>query len=131
MYKLPEITPFLDKYAISVSAMCAVHCLSLPLMLVIFPALGQTILGQELFHVLLLWLVVPLSLISLSLGVKQHRSLLVAFLGLVGLTILMLSAMLGHDGLGELGERLATLLGSIFIVFGHFLNYKYTNSRSN
>ena len=75
MYKLPEITPFLDKYAISVSAMCAVHCLSLPLMLVIFPALGQTILGQELFHVLLLWLVVPLSLISLSLASIQIKTI--------------------------------------------------------
>lgn len=124
MPKLSNISPFLDKYAISTSAICAIHCLCLPLILGVFPAVSTSILGQELFHVLLLWLVIPLSLISLSLGCKRHRSWVVAFLGLTGLTVLMLTATIGHDGLGEIGERLATFIGASLIAAGHLRNYK-------
>lgn len=124
MLKLSNITPFLDKYAISTSAICAIHCLCLPLILSVFPALSTSIFGQELFHVLLLWLVIPLSLISLSLGCKRHRSWLVAVLGLSGLVVLILTATIGHDGLGEIGERIATLTGASLIATGHLRNYK-------
>ena len=123
MPNLYNLTPFLDKYAISASAICATHCLCLPFILGLFPALSTSIFGQELFHVLLLWLVIPLSLVSLSLGCKRHRSWFVAFFGLTGLTVLILTATIGHDGLGEFGERVATLIGASSIAIGHLRNY--------
>ena len=116
-------TPLLDKFAITTSAFCAIHCLCLPLLLGVFPALGATLFGEETFHVLLLWLVIPFSLVALSMGCRKHKSWLVAFLGFVGLTILILAASLGHDLLGEAGERVATLLGAIVIATGHLRNY--------
>ena len=123
MINLSNFTPVLDKYAISTSALCAIHCLCLPLFLAVFPALSTTLFGQELFHVLLLWLVIPLSLVSLSLGCKQHKSWFVALFGLTGLIVLILTAVLGHDVLGEFGERVATLIGASAIAAGHLRNY--------
>ena len=123
MNALSRYTPILDKFAVSTSTVCAAHCLFLPLLLVVFPALGATIFGQESFHVWLLWLVIPLSFVALSIGCRKHKSWLVALFGLAGLTFLIAAATLGHDFLGEGGERVATLIGAVSIAFGHMRNY--------
>ena len=115
--------PALDKLAVSTSTICAVHCLSLPLLLGVFPALGATVFGQEAFHVWLLWLVIPLSVVALSMGCRQHKSLSVILLGLLGLSLLIIAATLGHDVLGENGERAVTLVGAIAIAAGHLRNF--------
>mgnify|MGYP001335562180 CR=1 FL=1 len=123
MNTLSRYTPILDKFAVSTSAICAIHCLCLPLLLVMFPALGATIFGQESFHVLLLWMVIPLSFVALTMGCRKHKSGLVVLSGLTGLTLLIGAASLGHDVLGENGERIVTLMGAIAIAFGHMRNY--------
>ena len=123
MKDLSTYVPTLDKIAISTSAFCALHCLFLPLALAIFPALGASLLGQEAFHVLLLWLVIPLSAVALSMGCYRHKSPLVLILGLIGLGILIFTASFGHDYLGEAGERIATVVGALFIGVGHFRNF--------
>jgi nitrate reductase NapE component len=120
---LSTVTPTIDKLAVSTSAMCAIHCLSLPLLIGVFPALSTTMFGQEAFHVWLLWLVIPLSAVALTLGCSTHKDSLVLLLGLSGLAILILTAILGHDLLGETAERVATLAGAIVIATGHLRNY--------
>ncbi|NBP74157.1 MAG: MerC domain-containing protein [Alphaproteobacteria bacterium] len=123
MKALTRYTPYLDKFAVSTSAICAIHCLCLPFLLVVFPALGASIFGQEFFHVLLLWLVIPLSAVALTMGCQKHKSWVVALLGLAGLSVLVAAALLGHEGLGEGGERAATLVGAVLIASGHLRNY--------
>lgn len=123
MSALSRYVPMLDKVAVSASALCAVHCLCLPLFVGLFPALGATLFGQESFHVLLLWLVIPFSLVALTLGCRKHGNRLVLLSGLAGLTLLVAAAVLGHDVLGEGGERIVTLVGAAAIAFGHLRNY--------
>jgi len=123
MNVLANYTSSLDKLAVSTSAICAVHCLSLPLLIGFFPALGATIFGQEAFHVWLLWLVIPLSAVALTMGCRTHKDWTVALLGVAGLAMLIIAAALGHGVLGEFGERIATLLGATAIAAGHLRNY--------
>ena len=123
MLSLSTSLSSLDKLAVSGSAICAIHCLCLPLLVGVFPALGATMLGQESFHVLLLWLVVPLSIVTLSLGCQKHGDKLLALLGVSGLAALIVSAMLGHDVFGEGGERIGTLIGAGAIAAAHLRNY--------
>lgn len=113
----------LDSLAVSTSAICAIHCLSLPLLVGFFPAIGATMFGQESFHVWLLWLVIPLSLVALTMGCRAHKDKLVAGLGLAGIVTLILTAILGHSVMGEIGERIATLIGASAIAAGHLRNY--------
>jgi len=103
---------------------CAIHCLTLPILLVAFPAIGATIFGQEEFHKLLLWLVIPTSVVSLTLGCRQHKDSLVLLLGAIGIGVLCFAAILGHDLLGETGERSATLIGAGLVAFGHIRNFR-------
>lgn len=114
----------IDKFAASTSILCAIHCLFLPFMLSVFPAVGTTIFGQESFHALLLFLVVPLSVIALTLGCKQHKNIFVPLMGLAGLTTLIFTALFGHDTFGHDGERIATLVGASVIASSHLFNYK-------
>ena len=120
---LTNAGPLLDRVAISASGICAIHCLCLPLILSILPALGATFFGQEAFHVVLLWLVIPLSVVALTMGCRKHKNWVVGVLGLVGLALLIVAAVFGHDFLGETGERFATLAGALFIGVGHYRNY--------
>ena len=113
----------LDRLAIGGSALCAIHCLSLPVLLSVFPALGTTLFGKESFHVLLLFFVIPLSVIALSMGCKQHKSWFVAVMGILGIGLLIFTALYGHDTFGHDGEKIATLIGASFIAIGHIRNY--------
>ena len=86
--------------------------------------MGATLLGAEKFHEVLLWAVVPITAISLSIGCKKHKGVTTALLGVVGLAILIVTAMLGHDGLSETSERILTLIGATIIAVAHIRNYQ-------
>lgn len=113
-----------DKFAVSTSALCAIHCLFLPIILSLFPVLDSTFFGQEAFHKWLLFLVIPLSLIAFTMGCKRHKNWFVILLGFIGLMTLICTAVYGHELLGHEGERIATLFGVSVLAMGHLLNYR-------
>ena len=51
------ITALLDRSAILLSMICVVHCLALPVAIVILPALSAYWFADEYFHLLALYLV--------------------------------------------------------------------------
>jgi len=114
----------LDKVAISFSAICALHCILLPVALIFLPALSTTFLGSEDFHKALLYFVVPSSTIALFLGCKMHGKNHVYVYGAVGIGALLIASFFGHDLFGESGEKLLTLLGAGIISLGHIKNQK-------
>lgn len=122
---MPSITPsqWLDRLAVSVSSLCALHCLTLPLMLVLAPALGASFVGDEAFHRSLLLLVIPLSLVALWLGCRQHKDNWVWAYGALGLSIMVFAAFWGHDLVGESGEKILTLIGAATLAAGHIRNH--------
>ena len=112
----------LDRAAIGLSLLCAVHCLFLPVLIVLTPALAGTFLGQESFHQWMLVAVLPTSLIALTLGCRRHDAKPVLALGSVGLCILVFAALFGHDLFGEVGEKLVTLIGASVVAISHVWN---------
>ena len=114
-----------DKAAISLSLACALHCLMVPLLLAIFPSTALSGIGDERIHLGLLALIIPISLFSLTLGCRLHRSLTVVVLGVAGVFILIFSALLAHDIGGESLETTGTLLGSGIVALSHALNFKF------
>ena len=67
---------------------------------------------------------VPVSFFALTLGFKNHKKASFFLMGIAGLIILILALILGEGILGEMGEKLVTLIGSIIVVFAHFKNYQ-------
>jgi len=115
--------PWADKAAISLSVLCAIHCLALPLVVALLPAVAASGFEDERFHVWLVLVVIPVSVVALTLGCRRHRQLGVLPLGLFGLLLLCVTPLLGHDILGESGEKALTLAGAGLIAASHVNNF--------
>lgn len=113
-----------DKAAIGLSLTCAIHCLALPVLIAVLPALSATQLGDEAFHLWLLVAVVPASLLALTIGCRKHKRYRVVVMGVIGLVALVMTAWLGHDVLGAQWEKVFTVLASSVIALGHLWNHQ-------
>ncbi|MBO1255014.1 MerC domain-containing protein [Alteromonas sp. 5E99-2] len=118
-----------DKLAIGLSVACTFHCLALPLILAMIPSLTALQLDNESFHLWMIVAVVPSSIYALTLGCKQHKDYKIVATGLVGLSLLVLAVVLGEATVSEFGEKALTLVGSIFVATGHWLNYSRCRSK--
>ena len=114
-----------DKSAVALSALCLVHCLVFPVLTVLLPSLAVIPLEQELFHMLMVICVIPVSIYALTMGCKKHNTHSVAYLGGTGLLLLIAAVVLGEHHLGELGEKLMTTLGALVIAAAHIRNFKH------
>ena len=121
----------LDRSSISLSVVCAVHCLALPVITVMVPALIGSVFAEESFHRWLAFMVLPLSLVALLMGCKHHMRIGVVILGLSGLLVLIVTAAFGHDLFGELGEKIVTVTGASLIAVAHYRNYKLCQKHHN
>lgn len=110
--------------AISASALCMLHCLVTPLLLVAVPVISSTFLVDEEFHKTLVTVVLPTSFIALFLGCRRHKDRTVFVLGSLGLIALVSIAYFGHDLLGELGEKVSTVISGAILAFAHIRNYR-------
>lgn len=113
-----------DKLSIVASAICAIHCVLTPVALALTSS--ALVFGMEAhaIHIALIAFILPMSLIALFLGCKNHRDKAVISSVLSGLAILLFAAFWGHDVLGHVGEQVATVVGSLLLVFAHWRNYR-------
>jgi len=114
----------LDRLAIVGSTLCALHCIAMPVILSVFPSSFTIFFQDERFHQLMVWFVIPSSLIAVFIGCRQHKDLKVLIGASLGLAIIVLTALFGHDYLGEQGEKIATVIGAILLAASHIRNYK-------
>lgn len=122
---MKEVTQRLfDRLAIGASVICAIHCIALPVILAMFPALVVMPVEEHSFHQLLVWFVLPSSLLAVSLGCSRHKDRIVLIGCVIGLSVIVLTAWFGHDLLGETGEKMATLTGAVILSVVHWRNYK-------
>ena len=127
---MKDIQILTDKTAIGLSLLCAVHCLAFPLMLVLFPNLAALGLHNEAFHLWMVLIVIPTSAYALTLGCKKHKKFNVLTMGLIGLSFLIAALVLGESLIGEMGEKILTLMGAAIISFGHFKNYRLCQAKA-
>ena len=113
-----------DKFAIGLSMLCTIHCLVLPLLLVLLPSLGSLQLQNEAFHLWMIAAVIPISIYALTMRCKKHQRYRLLLWGISGLVLMILAVSLGHEIVGESGEKILTLLGATFVVIAHFGNFK-------
>lgn len=125
-----SVRPVTDGLAIGLSALCAIHCLALPLVLGLLPSVIAMPLQTEAFHFWMVMVVLPTSLYALTLGCKRHERYRVMGAGAIGLSCLLLALFLEHS-LGEIGEKALTLTGAVLISLGHYWNFRLCQQRSN
>ncbi|MDA8696603.1 MerC domain-containing protein [Gammaproteobacteria bacterium] len=113
-----------DKFAMTLSMVCLVHCLFAPSLIILSYSFMAMSVDSELVHKLILLITVPVSLFALSLGYKNHSTMNFIVLGIIGLLTLVLAVILGEGVLGENGELFLTMLGSTLVIISHYKNYQ-------
>ena len=121
--RMQTMQVYADKAAVSLSLLCTLHCLALPLLVTFLPALVAATLSDEAFHLWLILAVLPVSAYALTMGCRKHEQYGVLLVGVAGLFILGAAPLLGHDVLGQSGEKGLTVIGAFVIAASHVLNY--------
>ena len=125
-----------DKVAMSLSFACVIHCFFVPSFvwnnldifissfLILTSGFLSFSIDNEVIHKFIVSIAVPVSLFAFFSGYKNHQKVSFLPLGLIGLTLLILSAVLGESILGESGEKMLTLIASICVLYAHYMNHK-------
>ena len=116
----------IDNLGITISSVCAIHCVLLPMIFLIAP---YSFLASHEFHETLIYFILPCAFVAFVLGCRRHKDLKVALMGTSGI-VLLGSALLMHDILHsnqhseEFTTVLITVCGSILLVISHLRNRK-------
>ena len=116
----------IDNLGITISSVCAIHCVLLPAIFIIAP---YSFLASHEFHEALIYFILPCAAIAFVLGCRKHGDLKVAVMGTLGV-ILLASSLLFHEifHAEEHSEELITVLitiaGSIMLILSHIRNRK-------
>ena len=111
---------FWDRIGMGLSGLCAIHCLLVPVFVALIPLWPAFEEYHEYSHLVFFIAISPAVYFSLR---RRHKSFKVTFLLISGLSIIFVAWLLNHQ-LGEYGEAGVTLVGSVLLIWGHWLNYK-------
>ena len=113
----------MDRIAISLSAICIVHCLAVPLVIAVLPIAVLGLGAESHFHAAMLWLVVPVSVVSLIMGLREHHRAKIAVAGMLGLAVIAYASMVGHGQWPFSIEIVVSLVGSVLLAGAHLANF--------
>jgi len=118
-----------DHLGIGVSALCLVHCLFLPLVIIFFPAIKVAASGIDAhFHEILFFLVLIISLLSFIPTYLKSKKTLFMINPIIALTLMSVAhfgSEFGFFGVSSLPEILLTSSGGLFLIYTHYRNIRY------
>lgn len=118
---------WLDRAALTGSAVCMVHCLALPLLIAVAPASSAVLAIPESFHRWILLLAVPMAIVALIAGHARHAGKWPILVGGLGLALMGIGAFLVPEGLAETA---ITVVGSVLVAGAHIGNWRLRRSSS-
>ena len=117
MASKPILTGRLDRIAVGLSGLCAVHCVATAVLLGLVASAGG-LLGNPIIHEVGLTLAMILGAIALGRGFREHGYLLPCMVGVAGLATMAFAMSLHESGF----EPPVTILGVSVLALGHRLN---------
>ena len=79
----------LDHLAIGMAALCAMHCLLLPILIVALPIIATSFFVHQDFHLWMIFLVLPTTAFAVFMGCRSHKDRKVVALSAIGLSVLL------------------------------------------
>ena len=120
MHKTNHKTRKLDSISIWLSGICILHCLALPITTIAIPVFGEFFGGH--YHAIILFIIIPVSLVALYRGYRNHRKILIACLGCLGIFIIFIGATIIHYQYNSLTDSVFTIFGSLLLSLAHYYN---------
>lgn len=113
----------IDRWAIGLSGLCAVHCFASAVLVALAASAGGLLLNP-LIHEIGLSFAILLGAVALGRGVVLHGYVMPLAIGSFGLGVMAGAISLPHDG-GS--ETVWTLIGVGLLALGHDLNHRATH----
>ena len=108
-----------DRAAVTLSGLCAVHCLTTAVILGLLASAGG-FLSNPLIHETGLILAIVMGTIALGYGAVKHAFMMPAAIGALGLGVMAGAMTLDHG----LEESVYTIVGVAILALGHNLNHR-------
>ncbi len=115
---------YFDRIAIVLSTVCIVHCLAMPFLLAVVPIAALVVDGDGHFHALMLWLVVPTSVLGFGLGYRVHHRSGLVMQGAIAIGILAVVAFWGHGAWSTSVEVFVNIVASVALASAHWRNFR-------
>jgi len=96
----------------------------MPFVIAVLPLAAFTVGGDGHFHTLMLWFVVPTSLLGFGLGVRVHRRADIVALGVAAIAVLATAALWGHAAWDPSVEVFTNVGASILLATAHWWNFR-------
>src|SRR3954447_15860363 len=109
----------LDRLAMGLSSLCAVHCVATAVLLGLLASAGG-LLGKPIIHEVGLSLAMVIGAIALGRGIREHGLMLPSAIGVAGLGTMAFGMTLHESGF----EPVITIVGVSILAIGHRMNIK-------
>ncbi len=120
-----------DTIGIGLSALCLIHCLALPALLALAPAILKRLLGDETTHRGLAVAIGLTGCLAFRSGYRVHHNRWVLGLFVLGMALISSAAILRDTALSDYREIAITVCGGILLVTAHILNHSFCWSCSD
>lgn len=117
---------FADYFGMTASTLCLLHCLGMPLLLML-PMAGFLREDAQVHHVMALVVTLPV-LLALIPGFIAHRHIAVPFLAVAGLGSFFGGVFLAGPRYGEIAETILAVIGGAFLITAHLKNRSFCRS---
>ncbi len=112
-----------DLLGISASTLCAIHCVLMPFLLGLLPAIASSFPEDETVHSILAFGVAGFAMPAFVMGYRRHHQKAVLALMAVGLCVIFFVSFFGCEVLPSCTwESSIMVLGSAFMITAHYFN---------
>jgi hypothetical protein len=118
------LSKYFDRVAIALSTICIVHCLAMPFVIAVLPVAAFTVGGDGHFHSLMLWFVVPTSVLGFGFGLRVHRRVDILLFGVAAIAVLAAAALWGHSAWDPSAEVPVNVTASLLLAAAHWWNFR-------
>ncbi len=125
MKTVPKVRATADVIGIGLSALCLIHCLALPALLALAPAILKRLPGDDTTHRGLAVAIGLTGCLAFRSGYRVHHNRWVPGLFALGMALISSAVILGDTALSGYGEIVTTVCGGILLVTAHIFNHSF------
>jgi ABC-type methionine transport system permease subunit len=118
-------TAHLDRAGMVASALCFVHCIAAPVFLSLSAVFFHFMPSEEHTHRVLAVFVTSVGAAAIGFGYPRHKKRRVLAVALLGLVLICCGAYFGDLLPSHRSEVAVTLVGSICMIFAHYMNHTF------
>ena len=111
-----------DKLGITLSLVCLVHCLALPLVIALLPLFAAQWMHASGFHMAMALALIPVAMLAVLPGLRMHGRRSVVAAMAAGLSLLSTAAFAGEELLTHEWVVALTVAGGVILVAAHAVN---------